>query len=259
MTNINNVPPPPAPPVEANHKPWIPYHHQPAEMMNPIVHNEDRRYSYGWHTPTANTRINPDLVKFNTPPSNIIYSPPPPVHRDVSQIMCPQFQQFEFCSRHDICPFAHHPTTNTIFNNGAMSPQHQSLYQQYTMKNSPPPSFFVSPQQQQLPKQKYQQQRRNNNVMMEQQQQQQQQDRYVDAQLDDFIGKLYELCKDQNGCRFLQKKIEEKENGEKCLTFVFNEIHSHFTELMTGKGTKKKEGGRFGLLKFICILYRSLW
>ncbi|KAI7901042.1 armadillo-type protein [Cokeromyces recurvatus] len=61
----------------------------------------------------------------------------------------------------------------------------------------------------------------------------QQQDRFADAKVEDFIGKFYELCKDQNGCRFLQKKMEEKEDGMKNLEMIFNEIHPHFTELMT--------------------------
>ncbi|KAG1170614.1 hypothetical protein G6F70_006970 [Rhizopus microsporus] len=56
------------------------------------------------------------------------------------------------------------------------------------------------------------------------------QDRFVDANVSDFAGRLYDLCKDQNGCRFLQRKIEENANEE--LDLIFNDIYSHFAELM---------------------------
>ncbi|KAI8978457.1 armadillo-type protein [Pilobolus umbonatus] len=56
--------------------------------------------------------------------------------------------------------------------------------------------------------------------------------RFNNARVDDYKGKLYELCKDQNGCRFLQKKIEEKDNHH-SLQLIFQEIYPHFTELMT--------------------------
>ncbi|KAI7864363.1 armadillo-type protein [Spinellus fusiger] len=55
--------------------------------------------------------------------------------------------------------------------------------------------------------------------------------RFSGASLADFQGSLYEICKDQNGCRFLQKKLEESSGQH--LELIFNEIHSHFVELMT--------------------------
>jgi Pumilio-family RNA binding repeat len=39
------------------------------------------------------------------------------------------------------------------------------------------------------------------------------------------------LCKDQHGCRFLQKKLEE--NDPKHRDMIFSEIFPHFGELMT--------------------------
>ncbi|KAI9300586.1 armadillo-type protein [Cunninghamella echinulata] len=55
--------------------------------------------------------------------------------------------------------------------------------------------------------------------------------RFLGAKLEDFSGKLYDLCKDHNGCRFLQKKLEDP-NGQHLQT-IFDEIHPHFVELMT--------------------------
>eukprot|EP01091_Cochliopodium_minus_P012529 TRINITY_DN3814_c0_g1_i1.p1 TRINITY_DN3814_c0_g1~~TRINITY_DN3814_c0_g1_i1.p1 ORF type:complete len:738 (-),score=215.68 TRINITY_DN3814_c0_g1_i1:164-2377(-) len=48
--------------------------------------------------------------------------------------------------------------------------------------------------------------------------------------MEESIGHIYYLCKDQQGCRFLQKKIEEE--TETTVPIIFNEIHQHFAELM---------------------------
>ncbi|CAO3587364.1 unnamed protein product [Absidia cylindrospora] len=80
----------------------------------------------------------------------------------------------------------------------------------------------------------------------EQQQQQQQMrrpstsdqdsNRFMNATLDDFKGHLYELAKDQNGCRFLQRKIEDtSQNNAQAILAIYEEIHGHFVELMTSK------------------------
>lgn len=56
--------------------------------------------------------------------------------------------------------------------------------------------------------------------------------RFAGAKLEDFIGKIYDLCKDQNGCRFLQKKLEEP--NRQNLQLCFEEVQPNFAELMTG-------------------------
>ncbi|CAG8438234.1 8891_t:CDS:10 [Diversispora eburnea] len=55
--------------------------------------------------------------------------------------------------------------------------------------------------------------------------------RFAGVLLDDLVGEIYSLCKDQHGCRFLQKKLEEK--NDRYLSIIFNEVFSHFVELMT--------------------------
>lgn len=292
MTNINSVPTTsslPAGSISSDISPentnnttsWIPYHqpiHNDAgQMMNPIMHSDimqqrhaqmdtARRYSYGWHTPAANnnnagnrmmtSQSTSDLANLKFAQQNGMYSiAENNSARDLSQIMCPQFQQLGFCSRHDVCPFAHFTPAAPSSPNAYFSPMagipppplpQTSLYQQYTMmtQQQKSGSFFNSlppPFQQQQDHQQQQKPMMFKKYDHNQQQQQQQrrllpdQDRFADAKIEDFVGKLYELCKDQNGCRFLQKKIEEKEEGDKNLEIVFKEIHCHFTELMTGK------------------------
>eukprot|EP01113_Clastostelium_recurvatum_P012865 TRINITY_DN1670_c1_g1_i3.p1 TRINITY_DN1670_c1_g1~~TRINITY_DN1670_c1_g1_i3.p1 ORF type:complete len:963 (+),score=229.06 TRINITY_DN1670_c1_g1_i3:227-2890(+) len=43
-------------------------------------------------------------------------------------------------------------------------------------------------------------------------------------------GQIYQLCKDQHGCRFLQKKLEERE--PRVTEAIFEEVYDHTAELM---------------------------
>ena len=51
------------------------------------------------------------------------------------------------------------------------------------------------------------------------------------GRLEDVIGQVYTLSKDQFGCRYLQKQIEE--HNQLALDLFFPEIFPHITELMT--------------------------
>lgn len=59
--------------------------------------------------------------------------------------------------------------------------------------------------------------------------------KYANAKLEDFSGDLYSLCKDQHGCRFLQRQLELE--GDLAIdvaaTMIFNEIYLKIVELMT--------------------------
>ena len=57
--------------------------------------------------------------------------------------------------------------------------------------------------------------------------------RYDNVPIENYRGKLYELCKDQHGCRYLQKRLEEK-NPEHIM-MIFHETLPFVVELMTGK------------------------
>lgn len=54
--------------------------------------------------------------------------------------------------------------------------------------------------------------------------------RFQSIHVDQLHGEIYGLCKDQHGCRFLQRKLEERD--EKTIQTIFEEVHTHMVELM---------------------------
>ncbi|CAN3354802.1 hypothetical protein DICA3_B05644 [Diutina catenulata] len=56
--------------------------------------------------------------------------------------------------------------------------------------------------------------------------------KYAHAKLEDFSGDIYALCKDQHGCRFLQRQLDA-DNATVAATMIFNEIYLKIVELMT--------------------------
>ncbi|KAJ1980110.1 hypothetical protein H4R35_001251 [Dimargaris xerosporica] len=55
--------------------------------------------------------------------------------------------------------------------------------------------------------------------------------RFAGVSLESVAGEMYPLSKDQHGCRFLQRKLEE--NPEKNFTLIYNEVFPHIHQLMT--------------------------
>ena len=55
--------------------------------------------------------------------------------------------------------------------------------------------------------------------------------RYHNMPMETFKGQIYDLCKDQHGCRYLQKKLEER--NQEHIHMIWTETHQHVTELMT--------------------------
>lgn len=62
--------------------------------------------------------------------------------------------------------------------------------------------------------------------------------RYSDVALDSLVGDIYSLCKDQHGCRYLQKKLDERNVSN--LELIFNETYMHAAELMIGKSLMQR-------------------
>lgn len=57
--------------------------------------------------------------------------------------------------------------------------------------------------------------------------------RYDNVALEEYIGRMYDLCKDQHGCRYLQKRLEEK--NPESLALILSEILPFVCDLMIGK------------------------
>ncbi|KAH7104735.1 ARM repeat-containing protein [Auriculariales sp. MPI-PUGE-AT-0066] len=55
--------------------------------------------------------------------------------------------------------------------------------------------------------------------------------RFTGTRLEDLQGEIASLCKDQHGCRYLQKKLEEGIPEHRDI--IFHETFGHFAELMT--------------------------
>ncbi|ODV84244.1 hypothetical protein CANARDRAFT_201583 [[Candida] arabinofermentans NRRL YB-2248] len=54
--------------------------------------------------------------------------------------------------------------------------------------------------------------------------------KFINASLNDFVNEIYFLCKDQHGCRFLQRQLEL--GGSEAASKIFNEIQLNVIELM---------------------------
>ncbi|KAF9654298.1 ARM repeat-containing protein [Thelephora ganbajun] len=55
--------------------------------------------------------------------------------------------------------------------------------------------------------------------------------RFAGTRLEDLVGEIASLCKDQHGCRYLQKKLEEGVPEHRDI--IFRETFTHFADLMT--------------------------
>jgi hypothetical protein len=56
--------------------------------------------------------------------------------------------------------------------------------------------------------------------------------RFSNVPLETYRGEFYGLCKDQHGCRYLQRKLEER--NPESVQMIFLETNMHVVELMTG-------------------------
>ncbi|KAI9852044.1 MAG: hypothetical protein M1838_002013 [Thelocarpon superellum] len=55
--------------------------------------------------------------------------------------------------------------------------------------------------------------------------------RFANVKLESLKGEIYSLCKDQHGCRYLQKKLEDR--NPEHIQLIFAETKEHVVELMT--------------------------
>ncbi|TKA67203.1 hypothetical protein B0A55_09452 [Friedmanniomyces simplex] len=55
--------------------------------------------------------------------------------------------------------------------------------------------------------------------------------RFNQISVNQLTGEIYSLCKDQHGCRFLQRKLDER--ADDSVQIIFEEVKEHIIELMT--------------------------
>ena len=107
-------------------------------------------------------------------------------------------------------------TNPMMFNQQLANYQHNNGYSQYQKFNGP--NRFQDPQA------RAPQQRRMTNSDADGQ-------RFMHVNLEDIQSDIYNLCKDQHGCRYLQKKLEERKPEQ--IRIIFAETNKHVVELMT--------------------------
>ena len=56
--------------------------------------------------------------------------------------------------------------------------------------------------------------------------------RFTNVKIEQCQGEIYSLCKDQHGCRYLQKQLESQ--NPDSVHLIFLETNQHVVELMTG-------------------------
>jgi hypothetical protein len=55
--------------------------------------------------------------------------------------------------------------------------------------------------------------------------------RFTNTKIENYRGEIYTLCKDQHGCRYLQKQLESR--APETVELIFVETQNHVVELMT--------------------------
>lgn len=82
--------------------------------------------------------------------------------------------------------------------------------------------------------------------------------RYANFPIEHYKGELYSLCKDQHGCRYLQRKLEER--NPEHVQLIFSEVYMHVIELMTGMPYRRfSSQSQSGKLTYLLSLDRSVW
>jgi hypothetical protein len=125
------------------------------------------------------------------------------------------------------------PTLISSHSVAAANPLLVSHYMRKISSNSRPPSPpLASSRKNSMVVQQQQLRRTSSATTMNVSPNNNDQDKFAFIQLEDVVDEIYALCKDQYGCRFFQKKLEEQKPDQRDIIFV--QIYPHFVELMTG-------------------------
>lgn len=241
--NGNSQIPPPLgniPPPMSNMPPPLPPHSMGLPSFSPFPHPS---FYQGYiPSPPAHTLTPGDYQSFDKIPS--VPSPAPPIIQE-SQVPTPAPVPVPALQPNQPQPPTmwnplHSPLVRLPFGQQQLQTVYsptQSTQLPLLPQQGPPqpqPAFPMMPQHnfhqhnQYHPRPHY----RNNNGMMnvhrKNLRRKEDSAKYSDAKLQDFTGSILTLCKDQHGCRFLQRELINETNA----TLIFNEIYFKAVELM---------------------------
>lgn len=136
----------------------------------------------------------------------------------VSTEACQHLRQYGHCTLKEQCPYSHIMQSNENMPALRYSNSTSTCNSNTMVEPSP---FYDSP----LFNKELSRKNSTTTVLVDSEM-----NKFAGLQLEEFQGKLYELCKDQHGCRFLQMKLEESASN---VAMIYQEIHAHFVDLMT--------------------------
>lgn len=157
--------------------------------------------------------------------------------------VCQQFRQYGYCTLKEQCPFSHtltsqqqqqqlqEPSTPALrYSNSTSTCNSNNM----TDTTAPLSTTLYEPFIFNLKQQEPQQVKRSSTTTtaagLSMELAPPEMNKFAGVPLEEFKGRLYELCKDQHGCRFLQTKMEESSTH---VSTIYEEVHTHFVDLMT--------------------------
>ncbi|KAI8897663.1 armadillo-type protein [Globomyces pollinis-pini] len=186
----------------------------------------DHSDSYSLHSyphESSDNSYHPKLRSRNSEPNiymqNIIES-------NNSYGICRYFLQ-GYCSRGDRCHFAHVTNLPQVQQRSQFNVPYNSHPNinpnKHAHSTSSSPQFFPGPSAVGVPTPKL-------GASKVKKTPEEEVNRFLSVEVKDLVGQIYYFCKDQYGCRYLQKQIEEHEKD--VISIIFNDIFQNFAELM---------------------------
>lgn len=145
------------------------------------------------HPPTPAGAIVVPALNMNVPKLQMGAGPTSPTHSSGTAHQVCRYYAQGYCSRGDKCNFLH-TTDPALIAELDMSPKDASGRRSPRLISSP--------------------------------------SRYLNMDIKECVGQVYAMCKDQHGCRFLQRKLDEEPDA--TVAVVFPEVSEHIVELMGG-------------------------
>lgn len=162
-----------------------------------------RRFSHGWLNQSTPTTTTSTSTKTRLSNCDLQMTTAALSAYHITSEPCQQFRQYGYCTTKDTCTYSH--VTESVPSLRYSNSTSTCNTQQERKSDSDITATTIT-----------------NNTNSS--------NKFAGLQLIEFQDKLFELCKDQHGCRFLQLKLEESKSN---VDMIYKEIHLHFVELMT--------------------------